>query len=255
MSSTAVPPSLVDHDLFELLAEFLDLPVAEVRAASAQYGQANREAWAECSGESWSEKAKSFYGEASGYLLDVIHANQSKARLASIYQQFGHWQWIERSGPEVLEFGGGSGVACSLFRDLGRRVTYCDVDGPVSKFARWYFERTGQNDIEILLTPAERLELPRNRQWDFVFSDAVIEHLVDPAPTVDRLAQAVRPGGILYLIIDAHNVGPDFPMHQHVSIDDIIARAPALQSMRHVLHDGDGLNAFEARVEGHSNAR
>jgi len=77
-----------------------------------------------------------------------------------------------------------------------------------------------------------------------VFSDAVIEHLIDPAPAVDRLAGAVRPGGTLYLIIDAHNVGPGFPMHRHVYLSELLDGSPALRSMEHVLHDGDGLNAF-----------
>lgn len=146
-----------------------------------------------------------------------------------------------------MEFGGGLGLACSLFRDLGRRVTYVDIDGATSRFARWYFERTGQSDIEFLLTPQDELALPEGRQWDFVFSDAVIEHLIDPAPIVDRLARAVRPGGVLYLIIDAHNVTPAFPMHRHVYMDEILERAPALRAMKRVLHDGDGLNAFTHR--------
>ncbi len=144
----------------------------------------------------------------------------------------------------MLEFGGGLGLACSLFRDLGRQVTYLDVEGLVSKFARWYFQRTGQQDIEVCMTPTEQVLLPAGRTWDFVFSDAVIEHLSDPSAAVNTLAQAVKPGGILYLIIDAHNVGPAFPMHRHIYMDRILKEAPALAAMEHLVHEGDGLNVF-----------
>jgi hypothetical protein len=78
----------------------------------------------------------------------------------------------------------------------------------------------------------------------------VIEHLTDPAATVDTLARAVRPGGVLYLIIDAHTVDPRFPMHRHVELRELLAQAPALAAMEHLLHDGDGLNAFRQPVAG-----
>ena len=97
-----------------------------------------------------------------------------------------------------------------------------------------------------MLTPSERLVLPEGRQWDLVFSDSVIEHVPDPVGTVERLAQATRRGGLLYLIIDAHEVSPAFPMHRHVYLADLLAGAPTLRSMQHVLHEGDGLNAFRA---------
>ena len=58
--------------------------------------------------------------------------------------------------------------------------------------------------------------------------------------------QAVAPGGLLYMIIDAHNVGPDFPMHRHVYIQEILDRAPTLAAMDHLVHDGDGYNVFRA---------
>jgi len=74
----------------------------------------------------------------------------------------------------------------------------------------------------------------------------VIEHVPDPAATVERLAQAVAPGGLLYLIIDAHEVSPAFPMHQHVQ--DLLAAAPTLRALQHVKHDGDLVDAFHASL-------
>lgn len=233
-----------ESDLFELFSEYSGMPIKEVREAAHNYGGVNEVHWQECDADTWEERARQFYNIADGYVFDLINGNRSKAHLQSVYEKWGHWPWITKSGPEVLEFGGGLGLACSLFRDLGRKVTYVDIDSSPSRFARWYYERTQQTDIEVLITPQEGLVLPEGRQWDFVFSDAVLEHIIDPAPTVERLARAVRPGGMMYLIIDAHNVGPGFPMHKHVYLDELMKGSPTLRSMQHVLHDGDGLNAF-----------
>ena len=233
----------VEHDLVELFARYSGVTVAEVEEATENHSIFGQVHWAQCEG-SWEERARSFYGVADGYVFDLIHSNRSKTRLRQIYDSYDHMSWFERAGREVLEFGGGLGLACSIFRDLGRAVTYVDVDGPVSRFARWYFAETAQTDIEVLLTPSDHLVLPTDRRWDFVFSDSVIEHLADPVGTVDTLARAVRPGGLLYLIIDAHAVHDSLPMHREIHLADLLAGSETLASMEHVLHDGDGLNAF-----------
>ncbi len=234
----------MDHDLFDLFARYSGLTAEEVRTAAASYAAFNQSAWQDCAGETWEQRALQFYGRADGYVFDLINSNRSKSRLRAVYEQFGHFAWFERSGPEVLEFGGGLGLGCSILRDLGRKVTYVDVEGPVARFARWYFDQTGQRDIEMLITPVDRLVLPPNRKWDFIFTDSVIEHLVHPVATVDTLAEAIRPGGVLYLLIDAHTVDPRFPMHRHIHIDELLRGSTTLSSLEHVLHDGDGLNVF-----------
>lgn len=233
-----------DHDLFALFAEYSGLPLERVVELTQNYAVVNGHHWSQCSGDSWHERALEFYKLAEGYVFDLLNGNRSKQHLIEVYKRFAHWPWFERSGPEVLEFGGGLGVSCSIMRDLGRTVTYLDIDAAPSQFARWYFEHTNQQDIEVLLTPIERLVLPEGRQWDFIYSDSVIEHLVDPGGTVDTLAKAVRPGGVLYLLIDAHEVNEAFPMHRHIYIDELLQQAPALRKMEHVVHQGDGYNIF-----------
>lgn len=237
-----------DTDSFALYAEYTGIAPELVAECAANFRAFNVVTWQECPGASWHDKAKVYYERHDEYLFDLLYGSRSKARRQAIYEQFGHWPKMRAEGPDVMEFGGGLGFTCSLLRDQGRNVTYCDVDGPASRFARWYFERAGQDDVEVLLTPSAELVLPEDRQWDLIFSDSVIEHVPDPAATVDRLARATRPGGLLYLIIDAHEVSPGFPMHQHVNIDELIAASPTLQGMQREIADGDTLNAFRKRA-------
>ena len=235
-------------ELVQLFAEFVDVPEEEIQRGVENFAAANVHEWARTSGESWADKAATFYSTAPGYVFDLIHGNKSREHLREVYQRYGHWDYIANSGQDVLEFGGGLGMACSIFRDLGRRVTYVDVAGPASQFARWYFGTKGYPDIEVCLVEPEELVLPENRQWDFVFSDSVIEHLIDPVGTVETLARAVKPGGLLYLIIDAHAVDPAFPMHRHIFIDELIDACPTLREMTRVRHEGDVVNAFRRQL-------
>jgi hypothetical protein len=45
----------------------------------------------------------------------------------------------EHPGRRLLDFGGGTGVFCEIAHELGRYVTYLDIPGLVSEFARWRF--------------------------------------------------------------------------------------------------------------------
>ena len=245
----AATTPVVDEHAYKLYSEYTGIPEDLVAQAATNFGNFNLVTWNECPGESWLDKAKVYYEKNDEYLFDLLYGSQTKARRRGLYQQYGHWPWMMNTGRDVLEFGGGLGFFCSMLRDEGKRVTYVDVDGPAAKFAKWYFARCGQPDIEQILTPSDRLVLPEGRQWDLVFSDSVIEHVPDPLGTVERLARAVRPGGLLYLIIDAHEVSAAFPMHRHVHLAEILAGAPTLRTMQHVLHEGDGLNAFRAPVD------
>ncbi|MGE3354134.1 MAG: class I SAM-dependent methyltransferase [Planctomycetota bacterium] len=246
MTATPTPTHLdPDTHVYQLYAEYTNQPVELIAECARNFGNFNQVAWQECAGADWQAKAKVFYERSDEYLFDLLYGSQTRAQRREVYRRFGHWGWLERAGRTAMEFGGGLGFSCSLLRELGKQVTYVDVDGPAARFARWYFERTGQ-DVEVLLTPSDRVVLPSARQWDLVFSDSVIEHVPDPAATVERLAQATAPGGLLYLIIDAHEVSAAFPMHRHVHLEELLAGAPSLRAMEHVLHSGDTLNAFRA---------
>jgi SAM-dependent methyltransferase len=243
-SATNAPALAADASLLQLYGEYAGIPLPLLESCVRNFGSFNQVAWDECEGGDWAAKAKVFYERSDEYLFDLLAGSPSKAHRRAMLKRWGHWQWLLDAGTDALEFGGGLGVTCSLLRDAGKRVTYVDVDGPAARFARWYFARLGQRDIEIALTPSDRPVLPAGRQWDLVYSESVIEHVPDPAATVEALARAVRPGGLLYLIIDAHEVSPAFPMHRHVHLAELLAGAPSLCAMQHVLHDGDGRNAF-----------
>jgi SAM-dependent methyltransferase len=60
-----------------------------------------------------------------------------------------------------------------------------------------------------------RTELDRGTQADAVFCISVIEHVPEYAEFVEDLSRAVRPGGLLFLTMDAWNERPEVPDKAH----------------------------------------
>ena len=144
----------------------------------------------------------------------------------------------------MLDFGGGLGLTSSSMCEIGKQVTYCEVDGPALRFAKWYFEGNGQRDIELVRTPSATPVLPLDRRWDLVLVEAVLEHVVDPVAAIECLAQVVHSGGLLYLAIAATE--PECPLRQSVAVADLMAGSPALRAMQLVLETSDGRCVFRA---------
>lgn len=111
-----------------------------------------------------------------------------------------------------LDFGAGVGSGAVLFARHGFDVTIADISSVLLRFSAWRLETRG---LQATLIDLKRTELPP-RAFDFVTAMDVFEHLVDPVDTVDRLSDAIRPGGYLYARIAAE---PDEDRPQHIVQD------------------------------------
>jgi SAM-dependent methyltransferase len=100
------------------------------------------------------------------------------------------------------------GTSGIVFAQAGCDVTLADVADPLLAFARWRFERRG--------LPVATLDLKRQRPPRGVFEGIVcfdvLEHIPRPLPVVRRLRDALRPGGLLFLVAP-FGADPLRPMH------------------------------------------
>lgn len=92
----------------------------------------------------------------------------------------------------LLDVGCGTGEFLSRMRSLGWDPTGIDSDPGVVRQAK---ERFG---INVLLTPAEKLELPLE-SFDAITLDHSVEHLHDPVAALKRCAGVLRPGGLMVI--------------------------------------------------------
>jgi 2-polyprenyl-3-methyl-5-hydroxy-6-metoxy-1,4-benzoquinol methylase len=92
----------------------------------------------------------------------------------------------------VLEVGAGHGAYTALLRWAGYDATALDLSPWVAEFARSRF------DIPYLVGPLEEQKL-RRRSFDVVVANDVLEHLGDPARTMSRAVELLRPSGVLVI--------------------------------------------------------
>jgi SAM-dependent methyltransferase len=118
----------------------------------------------------------------------------------------------ERGCRHYLDFGAGVGSGGILFARHGFDVTLADISSTLLQFTSW---RLGRRNLPATYVDLKTSPLARDA-FDFVTAMDVFEHLVDPVSTVEQLAEALKPGGLLFARIAAE---PDVDRPQHIVQD------------------------------------
>lgn len=129
-----------------------------------------------------------YYGADNVKFIGVIERViewQTRKRAAGIDKQIGH------SG-RILEIGCGRGLLLLELAKLGHECHGTERSELAARRAR----ATG--GIHVYTKPLEECGFPEG-SFDFVILWHVLEHLTDPAQTLQLLAKILRPGGVLWL--------------------------------------------------------
>jgi len=208
-------------------SEFSGLSTAEIEENVNRYNELVRREWEAVEGNEFKSKAARFYGRSKSYIYDLLNSNYRKEAVIEKLNRMhpGILQSIQtHPGRRFLDFGGGLGVMCQIAREWGKEVTYLDLPGLVADFAAWRFTRHGW-PIRVILSDPQRLAL--ENEYDIIFSDAVLEHVVDPAQVIDELCTHIAPDGQLVLLVDLSGPSEQCPTHGEidiVQIHDLIER-------------------------------
>ncbi|MFQ5503971.1 MAG: class I SAM-dependent methyltransferase [Planctomycetota bacterium] len=217
-------------DLIRQFSEFSTIPLAQVRTGVTQHAAFTRLSWADCPELGWREKLMRYERDLCR-VFELLGGDRPPEALRDRYQREGHWEWLVDHAGDVLVFGAGLGTSCRVLHGLGHRVTYLDADGAAASFARWSFEQNGSSDIEMLLLDKGEIALPASRGWDLVLCDSALESRGDPVQTIDCLARAVRPGGLLYLILEPQTRTDASPARRYVTFSELVSGSPALGAL------------------------
>jgi len=195
-----------------LISEFLRLGEIEVRSRLhtelVEPGIHVAQEW-EKSGPVTAEDIARFYRETDSYIIDLAVDGcrpQRRAVWGSVVRR------LERrgGGKDVLVYGDGIGSDSMALARRGHRVTYFDVPGRTSQFARFRFERAGMlNRITMLQTEGE---IPVEG-FDAVVCLEVLEHLMDPLAAIRSIWDALRYEGVAIISASFGSVGPAHPSH------------------------------------------
>lgn len=204
----------IGEDVFEVterVGKFKEVGFDEFNSALAEVGD-----------DKW-EAQKIFYESSNTYVYDLLSVNGCRVGVANKLNKFlpGIVEGMKNTGDTFLEFGGGIGVLCQMMHEWGnKKVTYVDIESPVTEFARWRFEKHGLTD-EIEMKIISQDDFILDSQYSVIFTDAVWEHLPPERQEsyIAKLANAVESSGLFVFIVDVDGAVADRPMHYPVDMD------------------------------------
>lgn len=131
------------------------------------------------------------------------HYEQWFARIASDFRATSLNELIVSLTPpgRVLDIGCGSGALTAELLAGGRDVTSQDLSERMVGMCRTLLEHRGLPSDKVRLGGVE--EIPEHAAFDAVIALDVIEHIEDDVAAVERMREALAPGGTLVLSVPA----------------------------------------------------
>ena len=106
------------------------------------------------------------------------------------------------AGKAVLDVGCGGGILTEAMAHDGAKVTGIDLSDKALGVARLHQIESGAS-VDYRLMSAEALAIQAPATFDVVTCMELLEHVPDPASTIDACAKLVRPGG--YVVFSTIN--------------------------------------------------
>ncbi|HWS73405.1 MAG TPA: methyltransferase domain-containing protein [Thermoanaerobaculia bacterium] len=124
------------------------------------------------------------------------HSYNSYQRQLAVYMQL-----VDDFGAQsVLDVGCAQATLAMLLAERGKRVVAVDIRQPFLDYAMTRYERG-----DLRLVAANIIDRPDLGEFDMVFGNQIIEHLVYPVDFLRSLARYVKPGGHLVVTTPNHD--------------------------------------------------
>lgn len=142
--------------------------------------------------DNWSEEVRALYRHDMQEIWD-------RSLAPNIWNQY-HNQlryYLEIAGNErkhILDIGCAQGTLALLLAERGHRVTAVDLRPAFLEYAQ---SRYTHGDIEFIAANVLEDELPNN--FDLIFANQIVEHLVYPEKLLLRLRRSLKAGGRLVM--------------------------------------------------------
>ncbi len=201
------------HSLCRELGELTNCPdLVEVQRRCRSAMQQMKKDWEETVSEGDDESVVKYYDRSTHYAYELMwwhtleEDNSPLAYVCALHLA------LQNGCTDTLDFGAGVGAGALLFHRHGLNVTLADISSTLLEFAR---QRLSARGIPATFLDLKTAGLPE-AAYDFITAMDVFEHIAEPEKTVDVLAAALRPGGILFGRFSAEQ---DADRPSHIALD------------------------------------
>lgn len=110
--------------------------------------------------------------------------------------------WVDErvglAGKKVLDVGCGGGILAESMARRGADVLGIDLADKSLKVAELHKLETGVNNVNYRCVSAEQLATEQHSMYDVITCLEMLEHVPDPAQTIQACADLCKPGGWLF---------------------------------------------------------
>ncbi len=153
------------------------------------------------------KERKEWYQKTSAYLYDLSKSHELNQEIKKTYGRI--LETCKHKGGKILDFGAGIGDLVVLLAENGLDMTYLDIKGATSKFAKWRIKRRGLK-VNFMETGGEQDCL--KEYYDVIICVDVLEHLDDPLFYLKEMHKHLKESGLLILKADP-TYTDSYPMH------------------------------------------
>ncbi|MGE3537685.1 MAG: class I SAM-dependent methyltransferase [Candidatus Tectimicrobiota bacterium] len=205
------------------LGRYVKADAAEIRRRCAQALTALKGEWQTSVVPGDRQSVEQYY-DASHTLLYELMWWHTLSEDATPLAYVTALQFAQQHGCQrYLDFGAGVGSGGILFARHGFGVTLADISSPLLQFSQWRLEQRALRAAYVDL----KVTGLSHQAFDIITAMDVFEHLVDPVATLEQLAEALRPGGFLFVRLAAE-MDEERPQHIVQDFEPTFARLHTL---------------------------
>jgi len=202
---------VLDKNLVKDLAEYFNLSYEQTLCMLKVGTRLNKELWNILT-PTTEEEIKRFYKIIPFYPFSLAWWHMSKG------QRDFRDKILRISRGDVLDYGGGIGDLCLAFSKKGFNVTYADLQGKTSEFAKWVFKKRGYLNIPTLDVERDQEKI-WGRIYDTIICIDTIEHIPHPEVILEKIAMHLKNNGKLVITALDFAGKEDHPMHLEINFD------------------------------------
>lgn len=227
-------------DIYEEIAEFFHESIASVKAKCAQAHNRVNRLWQEANPQTPEERI-CWYRTTDAHIYEGANWHEQHMPIRRAI--------AKKASGKILCFGSGIGTEGIIAAEMGKDVTFYDLDSLVYKFLKFRVALRNLKNITFITDELEEkrienrivYENPAFAKYDTIISIDVLEHLEHPQEVLNFLGSRLQPNGVFLISAPFCKIGyfGHLPQNQFLDIDLMMKHARIKNYRKEILVSSD----------------